>query len=287
VVPHLTPGALRELARRHGIRPRKGLGQHFLVEPSLARRIVELAGVGPGDRVLEVGAGLGSLTVALAEAGAEVLALEVDEALLPALREVVGGLPGVRVVRADATAVEWGALLEGPGTWTLVANLPYNVAVPVLLRLLEEEPRVERMLVMVQREVGERLVAGPGEEQYGAVSLQVAHRCEGRIVRRVPRTAFWPEPNVDSVLVWLERRPPPVEVDEEALWRVVREAFAQRRKTMRNALVRLGFDPAGAEEALRACGVDPRARPEELDLRAFACLAERWLVARARRPVPA
>lgn len=247
---------------------------------------MELAGVRPGDRVLEVGAGLGSLTVALAEAGAEVVAVEVDEALLPPLREVTGGLP-VRVVQADATAVDWGRLLPGGGTWTLVANLPYNVAVPVLLRLLEEEPRVERMLVMVQREVGERLVASPGDEQYGAVSLRVAYRCRGRIVRRVPRTAFWPEPNVESVLVWLERRPPPVEVDERALWEVVREAFAQRRKTVRNALVRLGFDAREAEEALRACGLSPRCRPEELGLEAFACLASRWLEVRAAGRVPA
>lgn len=262
------------------------MGQHFLVEPTLARRIVELARVGPGDRVVEVGAGLGSLTVALAEAGAEVVAVEVDPALLPPLREVTEGL-SVRVVQADATTVDWGEVLRGGPPWTLVANLPYNVAVPVLLRLLEEEPRVERMLVMVQREVGERLVAAPGDEQYGAVSLRVAYRCVGRIVRRVPRTAFWPEPNVDSVLVWLERRPPPVDVDERALWEVVREAFAQRRKTMRNALVRLGFDPREAEEALRACGLHPRSRPEELGLEAFACLAGRWLAVRAGGRVPA
>lgn len=232
-----------------------------------------------------MGAGLGSLTVALAQAGAEVVAVEVDPALLAPLREVTEGLP-VQVVQADATTVHWGQVLRGP-SWTLVANLPYNVAAPVLLRLLEEEPRVERMLVMVQREVGERLVASPGDEHYGAVSLRVAYRCRGRIVRRVPRTAFWPEPNVDSVLVWLERRPPPVEVDEGALWEVVREAFAQRRKTMRNALVRLGFDPGEAEEALRACGLDPRSRPEELGLAAFACLAGRWLEARAGGRVPA
>jgi 16S rRNA (adenine1518-N6/adenine1519-N6)-dimethyltransferase len=158
----------------------------------------------------------------------------------------------------------------------MVANLPYNVAVPVVLRALDEEPRVERFLIMVQREVGERLAAGPGDPQYGAVSLRVAYRADARVVRRVPRTVFWPQPNVESVLVDIIRRPPPVEVDEDKLWRVVRGAFQQRRKTMRSALVRLGLDPERAVEVLRACGVEPNQRPEELGVPEFACLAERF-----------
>ncbi len=263
---------MRALAARHGIRPRKSLGQHFLIEPTLARRIVELSGVTPGARVLEIGAGLGSLTAALAAAGAAVTAVELDRALVPALEEVAAALEGVRVVLADALQADWGALLEG-GPWAVVANLPYNVAVPVVLRLLDEEPRVERMLVMVQREVGERLAAVPGHPHYGAVSLRVAWRAEARVVRRVPRTVFWPEPNVESVLVEIRRRPAPAGVDEARLFQVIRVAFAERRKTMRNALVRLGMSRGEAEAALVRCGIRPEARPEELDVAAFATLA--------------
>jgi 16S rRNA (adenine1518-N6/adenine1519-N6)-dimethyltransferase len=253
------------------------------VEPALARRIVDLAGVGPGSRVVEVGPGLGSLTVALVEAGARVVAVEVDPALVPALEETVGPSGQVRVVVADAVRADWPSLLgEDSGPWVLVANLPYNVAVPVVLTVLQGEPRVERMLVMVQREVGERLCAGPGDPQYGAVSLRVAYRAEARVLRRVSRSVFWPRPNVDSVLVSLARRPPPVAVEEEALWEVVGASFAQRRKTMRGALVRLGLTAAQAAEVLEGCGVPSTARPEDLGLEAFACLAERWRELRPR-----
>ncbi|HEX2088844.1 MAG TPA: 16S rRNA (adenine(1518)-N(6)/adenine(1519)-N(6))-dimethyltransferase RsmA [Actinomycetota bacterium] len=279
--PRLTPASLRALAARHGVRPKKSLGQHFLIEPALAKRIVEIAEVGPDDRVLEVGAGLGSLTVALAQTAGEVVAVELDRALLPALREVVEGLPRVRVVAEDAVRVDWAHLL-GPGSWKMVANLPYNVAVPVVMRALEDEPRIASLLVMVQREVGERLVAASGDEQYGAVSVRVAYRAEGRVVRRVPKTVFWPEPKIESVLVSLVRRPPPVTVDESALWRVVDEAFAQRRKTVANALVRLGVERPEAESILRHCGLVMTVRAEQLDLAAFACVADRWAAVTAR-----
>lgn len=236
--------------------------------------------MGPGSRVVEVGPGLGSLTVALAEAGATVVAVEVDPGLLPALREAVEGFDRVRIEEADAVRADWGTLLgPGRGTWTLVANLPYNVAVPVVMRVLAEEPRIERALVMIQREVGERLCAGPGEAQYGAVSLRVAYHAGARIVRPVSRSVFWPRPNVDSVLVSLERRPPPVDADRDALFQVIGEAFAQRRKTMKGALVRLGLGPRDAEGVLRACDVDPRTRPEQLGLESFACVTDRWQAA--------
>jgi 16S rRNA (adenine1518-N6/adenine1519-N6)-dimethyltransferase len=288
----LSPTVLRALARRHDIRPKKSLGQHFLVDPAMARRIVELAGVGPGDRVVEVGAGLGSLTVALAAAGAPVTAVEIDRRLIPALTEVTAGLPGVRVVQADAMTARWESILEGDGPWVLVATLPYNVATPVVLRFLQEEPRVERMLVMVQREVGERMAAGAGAEQFGAVSLRVAYHAEASLARRVPATVFWPVPTVESVLVRVERRrQPPVETDPEALFVVIDEAFAQRRKTMRGALVRLGVRPDGAAAMLQACGLDPRTRPEELSLEAFARVTDALLAAGtplpdAKRPSP-
>jgi len=264
---------LKELAERHGIRPRKALGQHFLADANLARAIVREAVIEPKDRVLEIGAGFGSLTLALIQAGAEVLAVELDPALLPALREVVGPTGRARIEHVDAMTADWEALL-GDDRWSMVSNLPYNVAVPVVIRLLEEAPRVDPLLVMVQREVGERLVASPGDEAFGAVSLRIDYRAEARLVRRIPPTVFWPEPNIESVLVRLERRAPPVEVPEDELFRLVDEGFAQRRKTMANALVRLGVERAAAEAALEAAGLDPKVRAEELGLEDFARLAE-------------
>ena len=250
----------------------------------MARRIAALAEVGPGDRVVEVGAGLGSLTSALAATGARVVAVEIDERLLPALGDVLGEVEEVSVVVEDAMTLRWESLLPEGGPWQMVANLPYNVAVPVVLRVLDEEPRIERLLVMVQREVGERLAALPGHPQFGAVSLRVAYRAEARVVRRVARTVFWPQPNVDSVLVSLRRHPPPVAVDEEALWTVIGVAFGQRRKTIRNALVRMGVSAADALPILERCGIRASARPEELGLQEFACLAEGWQGAQAPRP---
>ena len=276
----LSPTAIRALARRYDIRPKKSLGQHFLVDPAMARRIVELAAVGPDDRVVEVGAGLGSLTVVLGAAGTPVTAVEIDRRLIPALAEVTAGLPGVKVVQADAMTARWGSVLEGDGQWVLVANLPYNVATPVVLRFLQEEPRVRRMLVMVQREVGERLAARPGDDQFGAVSLRVAYHAEASVARRVPATVFWPVPNVESALVRIERRQgPPVDTDPRMLFAVVDEAFAQRRKTMRGALVRLGVGPGDAAGVLEGCGLDPRMRPEELSLEAFARLTDALVAA--------
>ena len=220
-----------------------------------------------------MGAGLGSLTLALLQAGATVLALELDRALLPALREVVGGSPRARVERVDAMRADWPVLL-GEGTWKMASNLPYNVAVPVVLDLLGKAPNVDPMLVMVQREVGERLASGPGDPQFGAVSLRVAYRAEARVTRRIPRTVFWPQPRVESVLVRLERRPPPVDTPQQDLFRLVDEGFRQRRKTMANALVRLGLDRAEAGAAMERAGLDPKVRAEELGLEEFARLAE-------------
>ena len=231
--------------------------------------------MGPGDRVVEVGAGLGSLTVALAAAGAEVLAVELDRRLLPALREVVAPFPRVRVLEADALRIDRVRELRGE-RWRMVSNLPYNVAVPVLLGMLERAPVVD-YLVMVQREVGERLAARPGEEGYGAVSLRVAYRADVEVLRRVPPDVFWPRPAVESVLVRLTPRPPAVAVEPGPLFRVVDVAFAERRKTMRNALRRLGLPAALADEVLGRVGIPARARPEEVGLEGFARLTEELL----------
>jgi 16S rRNA (adenine1518-N6/adenine1519-N6)-dimethyltransferase len=264
--------ASRALARRHGIRPSKALGQHFLIDPNLARAIVADAGVRPGDRVVEVGAGLGSLTVALADADAEVLAIELDRALLPALGEVVG--ERVRLLRADASALDWPAVLRGDG-WILCANLPYNVATPIVLDVLSKAPMVERLVVMVQREVAERLAAGPGDPAYGIPSVRVAYRATATLVRRVAPSVFWPRPRVGSAVVRIERlHAPAVSVEEEALWRVVDAGFGQRRKTMRNAIRSLGLPADEADALLVSCGVDPGIRAERLGLREFASIAE-------------
>ena len=229
----------------------------------------------PGARVVEVGAGFGSLTVAIAAAGAaDVLAIEFDRGLLPALEEIVAPWPAVRVLHADATKLDWPATLDD-GSWVLVANLPYNVGTSIVLDVLAQAPMVGRLVVMVQREVGERLAAAAGEDAYGAVSVRVAYRATAKVVRRVPPEVFWPRPKVGSVIVRLDRPDaPPVDVDEARLWRVVGEAFAQRRKTMRNALRRLELDAGAADELLARCGIAPAARAEELSLADFARLAE-------------
>jgi len=211
--------------------------------------------------------------VALAHRGAHVLAVELDRGLVPALEEVVAGRPNVRIVVADAVRTEWRSLLGG-GEWRMASNLPYNVAVPVVMRLLEEAPSVRDHLVMVQREVGERLVAQPGTEAYGAASVRVAYWADAKLLRRIPPSVFWPQPQVESVLVRLTPREPPVTTDRQRLFRVIEEGFAQRRKTMANALVRLGVDRPAAADLLEACGVQPRARAESLSLEQFACLAD-------------
>lgn len=215
------------------------------------------------------------MTIALAATGARVRAIEFDRALLPALREVTAGVPGVEVVAADATRIGWSDELGEGAPWTLCANLPYNVAVPVVLAVLETAPAVRRLIVMVQREVGERFVAGPGEEHYGPTSLRVAYRSRGALVRRVRPSVFWPRPAVESVVVRLERLArPAVDVDAQRLWRVVDAGFAERRKTMRSVVVRLGVDPGRADGLLRGCGIDPRARAEQLSIEELARIAE-------------
>ena len=252
--------AVRELLTSHGLAPRRDLGQNFVADPNTVRRIAHLAGTGPGDHVVEIGAGLGSLTLALAETGAAVTAVEVDRGLAAVLREVVADLPTVTVVEADAMRLDWSALLGAERGWVLVANLPYNVATPLVCDLLDGVPAVERMLVMVQREVGERLVAAPGSAGYGAVSVKVAYWASARLAGLVPAAVFMPKPNVESVLVEIVRRGPP-DVAPEPLFALVRAAFGQRRKMLRRSL-------AGVVDAatFAAAGVAETARPEELGL---------------------
>lgn len=258
-----------ELLERHGLSPSRALGQNFLVDPNTIRRIVRLADVQPGEPVVEIGAGLGSLTLGLADAGAEVTAVEVDRHLLPALREVVEPR-GVRVVAGDALALDWSGTLAGHDRWSLVANLPYNVATPLVCDLLDGVPAITRMLVMVQREVGERLAARAGDDAYGIPSVKVSYWATAQVVGRVPPTVFLPQPRVESALVRIDRRPSPaVDADPERLFALVRTAFGQRRKMLRRSLAGL-VEPKAFEEA----GIRPDARPEELSIEDWGRLTD-------------
>lgn len=271
----LTPRQIGELLETRGLAPSRALGQNFVADPNTVRRIVRLAGVGDGDPVVEIGAGLGSLTVALTEVGARVTAVEVDRHLLPVLRELVEPL-GVRVVEGDALTLDWGGLLAGHDRWTLVANLPYNVATPLVLDLLDNVPAIEEMLVMVQREAGERLAAGPGDDAYGIPSVKVAYWANAEVVGRVPPTVFVPQPRVESVLVRIARREAPaVGADPDELFALVRTAFGQRRKMLRRSL-------AGRVEveAFEVAGIPADRRPERLGIEEWGRLTDAVVAAR-------
>jgi len=264
---------IAQLLSAHGLRPSKALGQNFVADPNTVRRIARLSGVTSGSRVLEIGAGLGSLTLALAETGATVVALEKDRHLIPVLRSVVEPV-GAEVVEADAMAVDLAALLaeRAERPWSLVANLPYNVATPLVLRVLVEVPAVAHLLVMVQREVGERMAAAAGDESYGAVSVRIAYFARAEVVGRVPASVFIPRPRVGSVLVRLERLPVPAVdpslVTFSRLDAVVRAGFAHRRKMLRRSLAGV-VEP----EAFERAGVRPDARAEELGIAEWGRLA--------------
>lgn len=275
----LGPAEIRDLAGRLGIRPTKTLGQNFVIDGGTVRKIVRSAGVVAGERVVEIGPGLGSLTLGLLEAGASLVAVEIDPVLAGALPTTVAthlpqlvGTDRLTVVTADALEV---TELPGAAPTALVANLPYNVSVPVLLTFLERFPSLERVLVMVQAEVADRLAAPPGSRTYGVPSAKVAWYASARRTSTVARSVFWPVPNVDSALVRLERREPPRTTASRAeVFAVVDAAFAQRRKMLRSALGTLAGSAEIAEAALRAAGVDPQTRGERLDIEAFTRVAE-------------
>lgn len=268
----LTPATIPALLERHGLAPSRALGQNFLADPNTARKIVRLARVEPGDAVLEIGPGIGSLTTALLDAGARVTAIELDRHVVPALLETVGA-DTIRLVEGDALVVDLPGLLATAPRWHMVSNLPYNVATPIVMRVLETAPTVESLLVMVQREVGERLAAEPGTKTYGAPSVKVAYYASAGVVGMVPPTVFVPAPRVESALVRMVRHErPPVDVPSPAqLFALVRAGFGQRRKMLRGALrAELGDR---VEQVLDAAGIDPRARAETLALADWAALA--------------
>ncbi|MEA2506251.1 MAG: rRNA (adenine1518-N6/adenine1519-N6)-dimethyltransferase [Actinomycetota bacterium] len=272
------PGArrLREVLARHGVTPKKSLGQNFVVDPNTIRKIVELAEVSNDDRVLEIGAGAGSLTLGLAAVALQVTAVEVDPRLLPVLMDTLGPVENVKLVAGDALKLPLDSFEAG----ALVANLPYNVATPLVLRVLREAPDVERLTVMTQREPGDRLSAGPGSKAYGHVSLMVEYFGQARVVSSVSRRAFYPVPNVDSVIVRIDRKQEALPEHREWLFAVIRAGFSQRRKTLRNALASVaGVD--AAEAAIAATGIGATARAEQLGLEDFLALSQALL---AHRP---
>ena len=270
------------LLKESGVNPSRALGQNFVADANTVRRIARLAGVGPGDRVVEIGAGFGSLTLALAETGASVTAVEVDRWLVPVLRQVLADKApraSVVVVEADAMKLDWSALLASPsasarrGGWALVANLPYNIATPLVADLLDGVPEIDRMLFMVQQEVAQRLVASPGNPSYGAVSVKIAYWAEASLVGSVPSSVFVPRPRVGSALVSLKRRSTravdPALVAPDQLFSLVRTGFAQRRKMLRRALGELGVPP----EVFVQAGINEQSRAEELSVADWGRLA--------------
>jgi 16S rRNA (adenine1518-N6/adenine1519-N6)-dimethyltransferase len=261
-----TRSEIAGLLSRHGLSPSRRLGQHFLADANITRKIVDIARVGPGEQVLEIGAGTGTLTRALAATGAHVVAYEIDSGLLPVLEEATRGL-SVELRLLDITDVDLAGELGG-GRWVMVANLPYNVGTPLVLDALRRVPQIERFVVMMQREVAERLVAGPGNKQYGLPSVVTGIHAVGRLCFTVPAQVFYPPPRVESAVVVLDRVVAP-EGAERAI-EIAAAGFNQRRKMLRGALAGL-FDDPGA--ALVRTGIDPTARAEDLSPTDYLALA--------------
>jgi 16S rRNA (adenine1518-N6/adenine1519-N6)-dimethyltransferase len=282
----LGPAEIRALAAELGVTPTKTLGQNFVHDPNTVRRIVRVAELTGDDVVLEVGPGLGSLTLALLDA-AHVHAVEIDPVLADRLPETVAAhapdrTAALTVHHRDAmklTADE----VNAPAPTALVANLPYNVAVPVVLHLLAELPSLRHGLVMVQKEVADRLTAGPGSKVYGVPSAKLAWHAEARSAGRVPASVFWPVPNVESGLVGFARRRPPPGAEREEVFAVIDAAFSQRRKMLRSALAAWAGGVDAAVEVLEAAGVAPTLRGEQLDVAQFAAIAVAGRSLTARR----
>jgi 16S rRNA (adenine1518-N6/adenine1519-N6)-dimethyltransferase len=253
-----------------GLRAKRALGQNFVVDANTVRKIARLANIDNHGHVLEIGAGLGSLTLALAETGAQVTAVEVDDQLIPLLHENVDPIDNITVVHGDAMKLNWNELLAGGDQWALVANLPYNVATPLVADVLDLVPQVQRMLVMVQKEVGERFCASPSTEAYGALSVKVAFHATARIAGIVPPSVFLPRPNVDSALVEIVRHTEPIDaiINQKELFSLVRMGFAKRRKMLRGSLAGR-VSPEQFEEA----DIAPTARAEELSVHDWMRLA--------------
>ena len=278
---------IRELADRLGVVPTKKLGQNFVIDPNTIRRIVAAAKLSGSETVVEIGPGLGSLTLGLIEVAERVISVEIDPKMAAAIEATVAmRAPGANFTLVSADAMKVTDLGGEPDA--LVANLPYNISVPVLLHFLEQFPSLHRGLVLVQAEVAHRMAAKPGNKIYGVPSLKLAWYAEAVLAGNIGRNIFWPVPNVDSALVYFEKRAQLLgdETLRLAVWDAVDAAFGQRRKTLRQALADWGGSAAAAEELLKAAGIDPQARGEQLDIGAFVALAKAKQARDAAQPNP-
>ena len=255
---------ITELLTQHGLAPRRAFGQNFVSDPNTVRRIARMANVGPNDHVVEIGAGLGSLTLALAETGARITAIEIDHGIAPVLRDVVKDLPNVSVVVGDALELDWNEIIPPESKAVVVANLPYNVATPLVADLLDALPQISRFVVMVQKEVALRLASSVGSSDYGAISVKVAYWATARVLGDVPPSVFIPRPKVTSSIIEITRRETPAvgpHIAPQQLFKVIRTGFGQRRKMLRRSLAAIA-----TLENFALAGVSPEARPEELDV---------------------
>ena len=262
---------ITELLAQHGLAPRRAFGQNFVSDPNTVRRIARMANVGPNDHVVEIGAGLGSLTLALAETGARITAIEIDHGIAPVLRDVVKELPNVSVVVGDALELDWNEIIPPESKAVVVANLPYNVATPLVADLLDAIPQISRFVVMVQKEVALRLASSVGSSDYGAISVKVAYWATARVLGDVPPSVFIPRPKVTSSIIEITRRETPAvgpHIAPQHLFKVIRTGFGQRRKMLRRSLAAIA-----TPENFVLAGVSPEARPEELDVHQWGRLA--------------
>ena len=262
---------ITELLASHGLAPRRAFGQNFVSDPNTVRRIARMANVGPHDHVVEIGAGLGSLTLALAETGARITAIEIDHGIAPVLRDVVKDLPNVSVVVGDALELDWNEIIPPGSKAVVVANLPYNVATPLVADLLDAIPQISRFVVMVQKEVALRLASSVGSSDYGAISVKVAYWATARVLGDVPPSVFIPRPKVTSSIIEITRRETPAvgpHIAPQQLFKVIRTGFGQRRKMLRRSLAAIA-----TPENFAVAGVSPEARPEELDVHQWGRLA--------------
>jgi len=262
---------ITELLASHGLAPRRAFGQNFVSDPNTVRRIARMANVGAHDHVVEIGAGLGSLTLALAETGARITAIEIDHGIAPVLRDVVKDLPNVSVVVGDALDLDWNEIIPPGSKAVVVANLPYNVATPLVADLLDAIPQISRFVVMVQKEVALRLASSVGSSDYGAISVKVAYWATARVLGDVPPSVFIPRPKVTSSIIEITRRETPAvgpHIAPQQLFKVIRTGFGQRRKMLRRSLAAIA-----TPENFALAGVSPEARPEELDVHQWGRLA--------------
>ena len=264
-----------ELVKKYNFKFTKSLGQNFLVDQSVPRDIVDGADVGPEDLVIEIGPGVGTLTAQLLKIAKRVVAIELDDTLIPILTEELGGYSNFSLIHNDALKVNFDEIIGDEKSVKLVANLPYYVTTPIIVKLLKEKHKFKSLTIMIQKEVAERMNAEPGNKDYGALTLLVQYYCNTKIVRKVPPACFIPRPKVDSIVIRLDKLDEPkVKVDNEKLFfDIIRNSFNMRRKTLWNGVKSIGPAKEKLEEAFEKAGVDPKRRGETLTIKEFATLS--------------